>query len=311
MNLQTLGKLTTKHFGDIYCLLTLKVECVPPVVINATNLVDIGREDLMEVSMKLIFTNGTRAWTSRPNLDVFCQHAEQLTMKVGKYIDLTLNALANTVNGKYIYEIDEYDKTKARFSWKEKMADDEITVKLGSCELKSENPSQVICQMMLFSTERISELQAQTKASETEIKSLTLDRQKALEKFENFVSVKETLERDLYEKFAAVLNEKKMKIRQLEENLEKGSRDLQVQPEPSTSAKPNKKMGPNKKAKVVAGTSRSVLEEEDSGSDTDVEKPYKVVKHGQKSNPDESLLLENSPSEEFTFQPRKRVQRKK
>lgn len=75
-----------------------------------------------------------------------------------------------------------------------------------------------------FAVNQMAQLKKEITALRSDNDRLSSERKETLELLDQCVAAKEDMQKDLFEKFAAVLNEKKAKIRQLKESVHEGAK---------------------------------------------------------------------------------------
>lgn len=107
-----------------------------------------------------------------------------------------------------------------QLAWKKFLPKENIRFQLGSVVLHPAPLQQTHGQLLDFAIDSMQSLRAEVTAVRAEKQRLITERASALHRLEESVSLKEELERDLYGKFKVVLNDKKAKIRKLDQQVE-------------------------------------------------------------------------------------------
>ncbi|MGH0160567.1 UNVERIFIED_CONTAM: hypothetical protein FKN15_054658 [Acipenser sinensis] len=103
-----------------------------------------------------------------------------------------------------------------------------LMFKLGSVELHTvSKPIEVIKELINHGLDRSTELRARNEHLLGENERLGRERDYVTEELKKNVQAKEVLEQDLYTRFVLVLNEKKAKIRSLQEKLKQAQEEVE------------------------------------------------------------------------------------
>ncbi|XP_064152554.1 DNA repair protein XRCC4-like isoform X2 [Anguilla rostrata] len=175
--------------------------------------------------------DGESAWMGEVSEEEVQQEAEELEMRKESYVKELQLALTGVgrPGGDYIFQLSprgaQRDRTR-RLTY-EKVQQD-ISFRLGSVDLlPCPEPDRVIKELISYGLLHGSELQAQNQNLLEENQRLCCEQDRITTELERYVQGKESLERELYTRFVLLLNEKKAKIRELQERL----RQLQEQRE--------------------------------------------------------------------------------
>ncbi|PFX33048.1 DNA repair protein XRCC4 [Stylophora pistillata] len=217
----------------------------------------------------LTVCNGDHVWRETVDSLTVESMAKTADMSVTEFADQTSRALTGQTTSQDNFVFQAKPKgTNLQFSWKMHVSNG-VKFQLGSLTLaKVSEGVQVIKNMF----------------------DLAVDQMVQLRHLEKSVTAKEELETDLFEKFAAVLNDKKNKIRQLQERDNNETLHLA-----------NRNKGKSK---------GKAIRQDDSGDDTDIEKldtedsPVPEPVRGRKKQPmslstppSQALLLDNEDEE--------------
>ena len=151
----------------------------------------------------------------------------------------------------YIYTTSKRAGGGLDLTWKKHLVSGNIKVQLGKLTLDAQPTPSILEKMLEYAVRRINDQHQSIGELEIEREQLVNERALALRQLEKTVSLKETIESDLYRKFMYVLNEKKAKIRRLMEALH----DL------SSQAPGNKRSAPTR-SRVKDGGSEGTSDEE-------------------------------------------------
>ncbi|KAJ6669795.1 hypothetical protein lerEdw1_000344 [Lerista edwardsae] len=166
--------------------------------------------------------------------------------------------------------------------------------KLGSLKLqKVSSPAEVVRELISYCLVSIEELHAKNEHLQKENDTLLSDLEEMQGRLQKCVEAKEQLEADLYQRFILVLNEKKAKIRSLQNSLKEAEEALEKTPQ----------------TRDTVASSESKVEKEDYEGSTDEEsenvaKPSTIV---EAAKPRRDSLL--SPDVTDVAPTRKRRQR--
>ncbi|XP_038661291.1 DNA repair protein XRCC4 isoform X2 [Scyliorhinus canicula] len=165
--------------------------------------------------------NGEQAWSGRVSDNQITLEAKEAEMDREKYVDELRQALTTGEERVKNYSFDFFkdnDKEVFHFSYEKLLKD--ISFKLGSVELRKVlDSADVIKELINYVLHCNAELRDRNEHLQQENKRLSCDRNYSLKELEKYIKAKEELEQDLYSRFILVLNEKKAKIRSLQEKL--------------------------------------------------------------------------------------------
>ncbi|KAK6494938.1 DNA repair protein XRCC4-like [Huso huso] len=174
--------------------------------------------------------DGQSAWTGKVSEEEVSKEAQEMEMKRQIYVDELCQAL--TAGGKqtnsYSFDLskDPADNRSLHFSYEKVLKD--VFFKLGSVELHTvSKPIEVIKELINHGLDRSTELQARNEHLLGENERLGRERDYVTEELKKYVQAKEVLEQDLYTRFVLVLNEKKAKIRSLQEKLKQAQEEVE------------------------------------------------------------------------------------
>ncbi|MBN3314585.1 XRCC4 protein, partial [Atractosteus spatula] len=174
-------------------------------------------------------------WTDESKIELFGLNEKHYAMGPGRFaiIDRTMNSVLYQqilqenvrvtfcdlkLNRRWVLQQDNNPKHTSQ-STKEWLKQKKF-FKLGSVELHAvSEPIEVIKELISHGLEHSTELQARNQHLQEENEKLRREWEYVTGELEKYVQAKETLERDLYTRFALVLNEKKAKIRSLQQKL--------------------------------------------------------------------------------------------
>ncbi|MBZ3880510.1 DNA repair protein XRCC4 [Sciurus carolinensis] len=191
---------------------------------NIIHFLQVSWEKTLGSGFVLTLTDGQSAWTGTVSELAISQEADDMAMEREKYVDELKKALMSEAGPVNTYKFD-FSKESYHFSFEKNLKD--VSFRLGSFNLeKVASPAEVIRELICYCLDTIAENQAKNEHLQKENERLLRDWNDVQGRFEKCVSAKEALESDLYERFVLVLNEKKTKIRNLQ-NLLKEVQELE------------------------------------------------------------------------------------
>lgn len=258
---------------------------------------------------------GRGMWCGEVTEDQLDDMAGQVKTDFHDYVSQTVKALTRENVGalNFIYQVTEGDDDLAILSWKKYLPEKKIKFQLGEVALTAKpDAGHVMCNILDNCIESQTNLKEQITNLQAENERLSTERTAVLKRLEKCSNAKDEIEQDLFSKFCLILNEKKARIRQLQEELENA---------------PTQSVSKKSVTKAASGDGQDSDEDTDiddpgpnmkhSGSDTDEltdeEKiPSTSLKRGRHSSPDpedSSLILEEEESPEKKPAGRKRRNR--
>ncbi|CAB1332556.1 unnamed protein product [Coregonus sp. 'balchen'] len=214
----------------------------------------------------LLLTDGLNAWRGEVSEDGVREEAEELEMQTDRYIQDLQQALTGTEPSSTDYSFTlTYNPgpvTNMTLAYEKVQRD--ISFRLGSVLLcKIPEPVEEVRALLTHGLERGTALQNHNHLLKEENHRLKQELQHINAELQRYVSGKETLESELYSRFILVLNEKKAKIRSLQENLT----HLQETREEGESS------SPGKRTKKTTGQTREEEDEYEASTDEDQSQP--------------------------------------
>ncbi|XP_013875960.1 DNA repair protein XRCC4 isoform X2 [Austrofundulus limnaeus] len=234
---------------------------------------------------QLLLTDGQDAWRGEVSEAAVNSEAEELEMQKEKYIQDLQQALTEAENTSYSFSLtpDPPNHSCTVSLTYEKIQKD-ISFRLGCVVLTAvTEPVEAVREVLIHSLQRGNTLHTTNHKLREENRRLCQEHQRIAAKLKHYIEGKETLEAELYSRFVLVLNEKKAKIRSLQETL------TTLQETRSSDGQKNRK---SVKSDQAAGL-EDEAEQDEYGGSTD-EEPEEVQQSTAASN--ESFQVSSSPS---------------
>lgn len=234
---------------------------------------------------KLTLVDGIDVWKGQVSEDDLDNLRLTIKMDLNTFTRQTLQALTKS-GGKDIvfnYQVKHKKDNSIELIWKKHVPAEDITFQLGRATLKSSSsPTDAISSVLNYCIECAKSQQVEIATLQTDNDRLSQERVNALKRLEKCVVAKEELERDLYSKFAAILNSKKEKIRELKES--GGVSVNNGEPGPSRTTTQSSK----RPAKQM-----NYSDDENTTDDEGATQHSKKAKQSNRSMDDDSLVLED------------------
>ncbi|XP_063820013.1 DNA repair protein XRCC4 isoform X1 [Pseudophryne corroboree] len=197
---------------------------------EATYFLQIGWEKDLGKGFEVTLCDGHIAWVGAASEEDVSREAADMEMEQPKYVEELKKALITVAQpaNKYSFDLvkDGDIPEMYYFTYEKKLKD--VSFKLGSLRLKkAPNPAEITRQLINYCLNCTTELLSRNEHLLKENERLRSDWNYIHDKLEQFVNSKEELERDLYTKFTCVLNEKKAKIRSMNEKLSQTQQKVQ------------------------------------------------------------------------------------
>ncbi|XP_024859903.1 DNA repair protein XRCC4 [Kryptolebias marmoratus] len=171
---------------------------------------------------QLLLTDGQDAWRGEVSEAAVNSEAEELEMQREKYIqDLQQALTATENNSSYSFTLtpDPPNRNCSVTLTYEKIQKD-ISFRLGCVRLEAvTEPVEVVREVLIHSLERGNTLHTTNHKLREENQRLRQEHQRIAAELKRYTEGKEALEAELYSRFVLVLNEKKAKIRSLQETV--------------------------------------------------------------------------------------------
>ena len=173
--------------------------------------------------LSLCASDGEKAWSGVLSKNTLKELSAATHLKEADHLQDTLTALQQGGGdcAAFVYAVSATSSGSLQLVWKKFLPEENIRFQLGSVVLHpTPSPKQTHSQLFDFAIDSMQTLRAEVSAVTAEKQRLITERASALQRLEESVSLKEELERDLYGKFKVVLNDKKAKIRMLDQQVE-------------------------------------------------------------------------------------------
>uniref|UniRef100_A0A671X8Z0 X-ray repair complementing defective repair in Chinese hamster cells 4 n=1 Tax=Sparus aurata TaxID=8175 RepID=A0A671X8Z0_SPAAU len=171
---------------------------------------------------QLLLTDGQDAWRGDVSEAAVRGEAEELEMTTERYIQDLQQALTETetsVTYSFSLTPSPPDRSSTVTLAYEKVQKD-ISFRLGSVLLKAVlEPAEAVRELLIHSLQRGNTLEHSNQKLEEENQRLSREQQRITTELKRYAGGKEDLEAELYSRFVVVLNEKKAKIRSLQETI--------------------------------------------------------------------------------------------
>ncbi|XP_039635167.1 DNA repair protein XRCC4 isoform X1 [Perca fluviatilis] len=169
---------------------------------------------------QVLLTDGQDAWRGDVSEAAVRQEAEELEMQPERYIldlEQALTETQSSVTHSFTLTPSPPDRRAALTLAYEKVQKD-ISFRLGSVLLKAvPEPAEAVREFLIHSLQRGNKLERLNQKLDEENQRLRQEQQRITAELKRYAEGKETLETELYSRFVLVLNEKKAKIRSLQE----------------------------------------------------------------------------------------------
>ncbi|KAF3701732.1 DNA repair protein XRCC4 X-ray repair cross-complementing protein 4 [Channa argus] len=168
----------------------------------------------------LLLTNGQDAWKGEVSEAAVYEEAEELEMQKERYIQDLQQALTGTT-GSVAYSFTltpSPPKHSSTVTLEYEKVQKDISFRLGSVLLKAvPQPAEAVTDLLIHSLQRGNTLEQHNQKLEEENQRLRKEHERITTELKRYAVGKEALEAELYSRFVLVLNEKKAKIRSLQE----------------------------------------------------------------------------------------------
>ncbi|XP_068191023.1 DNA repair protein XRCC4 isoform X2 [Antennarius striatus] len=213
----------------------------------------------LDSGFQLLLTDGQGAWRGEVNAAALRGEAEELEMPTQRYAQDLLQALTEASSTySFILMPSPPPRTSSVTLAYEKVEKD-LSFRLGSVLLDAvPQPAEAVRELLVHSLQKGTTLENHNHKLEEENRRLSEEHRRITAELKRYAGGKEALEAELYSRFVVVLNEKKAKIRSLQESI--------TELQDSRSAEAEKK-----EDSVKADRAAGEEEEDEYGGSTDEE----------------------------------------
>lgn len=164
---------------------------------------------------------GSSSWSGRFSTE-FAENCRSLLDETKEEYKMNARKAFSDSNDDFVYDfvISADDENAARFSWK-KVFEDSTIMAHGSIPLHRDDAMESKDALIDLLLSENKDLRETIEVLDMRNNALTENLEKCKKEMEEFVHMKTQLESSLYGKFVQLLNEKKRRIRLLEENIQK------------------------------------------------------------------------------------------
>ncbi|XP_064163141.1 DNA repair protein XRCC4-like [Anguilla rostrata] len=177
----------------------------------------------------VILSDGVSAWDGKVSASDVIRESEEMEIQMEKYVqDLQLALTEEGQQAKgYTFHLSPDSAQSGVLHLSYEKAQKDISFRLGSVELQPvAEPCEVIKALISHGLERSGQLQASSLHLREQNQRLREEQDHMTAEMDRYVHGKDRLEKELYSRFALVLNEKKAKIRSLTEKIQELEEDL-------------------------------------------------------------------------------------
>lgn len=171
---------------------------------------------------QLLLTDGQDAWRGEVSEATLCGEAEELEMQLERYIQDLHQALTGTESSvTYTFSLTPTPpKCSSTVTLSYEKVQKDISFSLGSVLLGPiPEPVEAVRELLIHSLERGNTLERHNQKLQKENQRLRQEQQRITAELKRYASGKEELEAELYSRFVLILNEKKAKIRSLQQTV--------------------------------------------------------------------------------------------
>ncbi|XP_066472537.1 DNA repair protein XRCC4 [Tiliqua scincoides] len=208
-----------------------KVSRIRPVSDPGTTyFLQIAWAKNISAGFDVMLSDSLSVWTGRVPEEEISREATDMEMEREKYVEELRKVLLSEgrLTDKYSFDISKegVNEESLRFSYEKNLKD--VSFKLGSLNLqKVSRPSEAIRELISYCLDCIVELHDKNGHLQKENDRLLSDLEDMQGQLQKCVEAKEELEADLYQRFILVLNEKKAKIRSLQNSLKEAEETIE------------------------------------------------------------------------------------
>ncbi|XP_056288958.1 DNA repair protein XRCC4 [Pseudoliparis swirei] len=169
---------------------------------------------------QLLLTDGQNAWRGDVSEAKVREEAEELEMQMERYV-LDLHQALTEAESSFSFTLTPPPPGRhATVTLAYEKVQKDISFRLGSARLELvPEPAEAVRELLIHSLQRGNSLENHNQNLEEENRRLRGEQQRITAELKRYAGGKEVLEAELYSRFVLVLNEKKAKIRSLQETL--------------------------------------------------------------------------------------------
>ncbi|XP_028829796.1 DNA repair protein XRCC4 isoform X2 [Denticeps clupeoides] len=188
-----------------------------------------------------VLCDGSSAWTGEVSEDEVTREAQDMEMQRERYVDelqLALTGVGSAAQD-YSFHLDGPRSGGKILHLSYEKVQKDISFKLGAVELQPvPDPTEVIGELISEGLEQSARLLSSNRHLQEENRRLRQEQEHISAEMERYAQGKETLEMELYRRFVLVLNEKKAKIRTLQEKVKQLEDALEDEVQSKKTSKP-------------------------------------------------------------------------
>ncbi|CAL8386688.1 unnamed protein product [Boreogadus saida] len=241
----------------------------------------------------ILLTDGQLAWKGEVTEDVLCSEAEELEMQKERYVQDLRQALTGTETSvTYNFTLTPHPTATTSCTTTTTLAYEkvqkDISFRLGSVELGAvAEPVEAVMELLELGVRRAGRLKRQNHRLQQENHSLGEEQKHMTAELRRYAEGKQALEVELFSRFVQVLNDKKAKLRTLQQTNTRSSE------KPSKSAQsPGQASHQEEKFEdEYGGSTEEEEEEEDEGRGEEAAGPATATSASQDADSD-SLLAD-------------------
>ncbi|KAK5878347.1 hypothetical protein CesoFtcFv8_023759 [Champsocephalus esox] len=172
----------------------------------------------LESGFQLLLTDGQDAWKGDVSEASVCAEAEDLEMQMERYVQDLHQALTDTTSSFSFNLTPSPPKHTSTLTLAYEKVQKDISFRLGSAVLKADpDPAEALRELLTHSLQRGNQLKEENQNLKEENLKMRGEHQRISAELKRNAAGKESLEAELYSRFVLVVNEKKAKIRSLQE----------------------------------------------------------------------------------------------
>ncbi|XP_052463179.1 DNA repair protein XRCC4 [Carassius gibelio] len=171
----------------------------------------------------ILLSDGISAWSGEVSEEDVSREAQEMEMERERYVGdlhLALTGEGPAAEGEYSFHLTPERPGRPLLQLSYEKVQNDISFRLGVVDLQAvPEPTEVIRELIRHGLEQSTRLQAKNQHLLEENQKLRREQEHITKEMQRYVQGKERLERDLYSRFVLVLNEKKVKLRDLQKRV--------------------------------------------------------------------------------------------